>query len=109
MQGMSDRPDSIEFLRPYVRWLRTRLSNVTVEDDVVRFRNFPHRTRRVGLQDVDRFDWDRIRDGQACILVRRDGSATRVWGVDEDHPGATTALNNEIREWRRHSGQADSG
>src|SRR2546421_13086716 len=100
MQGMWDRPASIEFLRPYVRWLRTRLSNVAVEDDAVRFRNFPHRTQRVGLADVDRFHWDRIRDGQGCILIQGDGSATRIWGVDEDRPGAAAALNNDLLEWR---------
>jgi hypothetical protein len=99
---MRERVDLVivETLRLPVRWVRTRLSSMSLGSDGASIRNFPGHGRRFSLDNVDRFDWETVPDGRACVLILRDGSHTRVWGVDENNPGATAVLNNKLLEFR---------
>jgi hypothetical protein len=97
---MWDALDGIEMLRLPVRWLRTRVSRVSVGSGGASIRNFPRRSRNFALDQVDRFDWEEISEGRACVLLLRDGTHVRVWGADEDEPGTTTLLNNTLRDIR---------
>lgn len=90
--------DWIDSLRLPMRWCRTRLSSVSITAGGIRVRNFPGRPRVFPRALVDRFDWDGVPDGKACMLILNDGGSCRVWGVDETRPGSTTVLNNLLRQ-----------
>jgi hypothetical protein len=86
----------------------SKLSSMNIEADGVVVRNFPHRTRRVPLFKIDRFDqlgregaWSPVRFVRAYLLLT-DGSRMIIRRCSDPEVGTgVTALNNRLEDMRR--------
>jgi hypothetical protein len=87
--------------------LAASLSAMSFTEDGVVVRNFPHRTQRIPVSVINRFDsvanegiWAQVRFVRVQLLLN-DGSKLIVRGSGDPEDGVgVTALNNRLEETR---------